>query len=241
MHKWLGIVTPWYDHLELMADYEAAVRGATVCIVDNGSAPAVSDALQRMVERLGRGSLYIRNERNVGFASAANQGLAALVGKNRAIVVLNNDIQARGEWVRRAFLDIMERVPRPYVGMIHGITEAAHNVDGVLVRYVEGWCIGARGSVWQRLGFFDEKEYPMAYYEDADLCFRGALAGMGMQLHDWPLYHLSNTTSRSVAGVYRIAEYNRVRFFNRVRRHVRSRMERERNDEITAAECPSCR
>jgi glycosyltransferase involved in cell wall biosynthesis len=71
---------PWLNHPELITTYEAAVQGAQVIIVDNGSDEASAKAIREMVERLK--GIYIRNAANKGYAAANNQGLEAATGKS---------------------------------------------------------------------------------------------------------------------------------------------------------------
>lgn len=66
-----------------------------IIVVDNGSTDGSLEKLQAMEPKV----LVIRNERNVGFAKAANQAVAAAAAD--WILLLNLDIELRSDYVRR--------------------------------------------------------------------------------------------------------------------------------------------
>src|SRR5689334_6924802 len=86
----LTVVTPWLDHPEFLHDYEQAVQGAQVVIVDNGSTPGTHVLLCGLVDRLG--GVLITNHKNRWFSAAINQGLD--LARTDAVLILNNDISA---------------------------------------------------------------------------------------------------------------------------------------------------
>ena len=96
----ISIITPFHNCPELLPDYEKAVQGAQVIAIDNASDVDTANRLQAMIERLGNGSKYVRNEENVKFSKANNQGLALADGE--IVVFMNSDIQATGDWLRLA-------------------------------------------------------------------------------------------------------------------------------------------
>lgn len=69
----VSVVTPWYQHPELRAEYDAATAGAEVVIVETVDPATFS------------------------FAGTCNQGLALATGD--VIVMLNNDITAAPGWL----------------------------------------------------------------------------------------------------------------------------------------------
>src|SRR3954467_14259587 len=93
----ISIITPWLDHPEFIADYEKAVAapGVQVIAVDNGSSTENAAAIRAMIQRLG--GFYIRNEQNLWFAAANNQGLSVATGN--IVLFLNNDIAAEPGWL----------------------------------------------------------------------------------------------------------------------------------------------
>src|SRR5579884_429128 len=124
----ISIVTPWLDHVHFIADYEAAVRGpgVEVIVVDNGSATDNAAALRAMIDRLG--GKYIRNEVNLWFSAANNQGLTQASGD--IVVFLNNDIAADpgSEWLKQVAADVAD-------GALYGPTLLSDSVDGQKLEY----------------------------------------------------------------------------------------------------------
>lgn len=199
----ISIVTPWLDHPELIPEYAAAVAGAEqVIIVDNASRAETAGQLERLA------TTYLRNESNRYFAPANNQGLAAATGD--IVLFLNNDISAPAGW-----LDRVRREVQP--GVLYGPSLKYQRIDGELLPYLEGWCIGARRDTWLALGGWDAEHYPRPYWEDNDLCYRAVKAGLQLAQVPWPLLHLGNTTGRTYGPAYADAERNRQMFIALVR------------------------
>lgn len=198
----ITVITPWLNAGELIPTYEAGVAGAQVIVVDNGSSPDVAAALHAMCERLS--GVYIRNDSNVGFARANNQGMAHADGER--VVCLNNDVDCRPGW-----LEQVERDVQP--GALYG--------PSLLERgglpYIEGWCIAGMLTDWLALGGWDDEYYAGLYWEDNDLCFRAVRMGLGLIRVHWPVWHYGNYTSARTPGAYDAAAENERRFWERVR------------------------
>jgi len=161
-----------------------------VIVVDNGSGETTRRMLSAMT-----GLRVIRNEANVGFVGACNQGAAASTGE--FIVFLNNDTIVLPHW-----LDAMVRTFAcdPRVGAVGARlispTGRLQEAGGIIwsdghgwnygrnedpnapafgyvrdVDYCSGACLTVRRSLFESLGGFDAR-YAPAYYEDVDLAFR---------------------------------------------------------------------
>ena len=159
-------------------------------VVDNGSDEPTRQMLSSVT-----GLRLIRNETNVGFVGACNQGAAAARGE--FVLFLNNDTIVLPGWLD-ALLRTFDR--DPLVGAVGAmlvypdgsLQEAGgiiwsdghgwnygRNEDPNLgafgyvrdVDYCSGACLAVRRSVFERLGGFDTR-YAPAYYEDVDLAFR---------------------------------------------------------------------
>jgi GT2 family glycosyltransferase len=204
----LTIISPWIDHPELIADYEAAVRGADqVIVVDNGSGPEAAAAIRAMVERFG--GVYLRNATNRGFSAANNQGLAAAAGD--IVVCLNNDVRASNGWLERVQADVRD-------GALFGCKKAIRRVDGQAIPYLEGWCVAARREIWRTLNGWDEAHYPGIYWEDNDLSLRALMAGYDLVECDWPVEHLVNRTTAALPGAFEFVAHNQAMFEARARK-----------------------
>lgn len=202
----ISVVTPWREHAELIATYESSVKGAEVVIISQGSSFETNGELLKMTNRLG-GKL-IKNETNVHFARANNQGLAVATGD--IVVCLNNDIQAHPSWLTLVAQDVK---PGAFYGPSHG----ARVVDGQPIAYIEGWCIAATRDAWAAIGGWDDVAFEQPYWEDNDLCFRAMQAGYKLRKTSWAITHFSNYTNKGYPENYKHSESNRRLFEERVR------------------------
>ena len=203
----ISIITPFHNCPELLPDYEKAVQGAQVIAIDNASDSVTASKLESMVDRLGNGSKYVRNEENVKFSKANNQGLALADGE--IVVFMNSDIQATGNW--------LDRVQNAKKGAFYSPTSGVRIVDGEVLRYLEGWCLFGHKSDFERIGGWNERDFPGLYWEDNELCYRAERAGLQLRQLLLPLRHLSNYTSRRTEGAYLYSEANKEVFERIVR------------------------
>ena len=203
----ISIITPFHNCPELLPDYEQAVQGAQVIAIDNASDVDTANRLQAMIERLGNGSKYVRNEENVKFSKANNQGLALADGE--IVVFMNSDIQATGDWLRLA--------QNAKKGAFYSPTSGVRAVDGEVYRYLEGWCLFGQRSDFESIGGWNERDFPGIYWEDNELCYRAERAGLLLKQAILPLVHLSNYTSRRTQGAYDYSQANREVFERIVR------------------------
>jgi len=159
-----------------------------VVVVDNGSSDETAQLLKRI-----RNLHVVRNETNLGYLRATNQG--ALEARAKYLLLLNNDAHILSGTVP-ALLSTIASDPR--IGAVGGrivlldgrLQEAGSIVwsDGSCLGYGRGedpfepqysyvrdvdYCSGALlltpRELFLRLGGFDER-YAPAYYEDADYC-----------------------------------------------------------------------
>lgn len=170
--------------------------GVEVLVVDNGSTDDTADRLAAFKSHI----KLIRNETNLGFARACNQGARAARGEY--IVFLNNDTLPQPGWLE-ALVSLAEQEPQAAVigakllypnetvqhaGVIYSAKlrlpyhiyqtmDKAHPAVNRVREYpaVTGACMLVRRSVFFDAGLFDE-EY-VNCYEDVDFCLKVAAAG----------------------------------------------------------------
>ncbi|WP_343866912.1 tetratricopeptide repeat protein [Caenispirillum bisanense] len=164
-------------------------------IVDNASQDDTAALLARV-----DGATILRNDENVGFLLAANQG--AEVARGRHVLFLNNDAylhrDALAAAVRRLDGDPTVGVVGGRIALVDGTLQEAGCIvfnDGSAAGYgrgrnpdqpefrfvrdadfVSGAFLLIPRALWQALGGFDTALAP-AYYEDVDLCLRVRRAG----------------------------------------------------------------
>ena len=160
---------------------------AEIIVVDNGS----TDQTAILVTSISRVRL-IRNEVNLGFSAAVNQGLVAAIGD--VLFLLNQDTVAHADW----FVAIQQRFQQdarlgivgckllypdgtlqhaggqllePNWLSVHVAEEFGGSLD-----FVTGAAFAIRRECYQEIGLFDIG-YSPAYYEDVDYCLRARLKG----------------------------------------------------------------
>lgn len=162
----LAVVTPWFDHEELLPDYMEAVAWADeVIVVDDGSdQPPDFASLDATVIRL---------DYNRGFAPACNAGLAAATSD--IVVFLNNDVMISDDvdWTR-SFRQHAE--PGVLCGPLR--REIHAEVDGQPMPYIDGWCLAGWRTDLLELDGFDEGYLWPGDFTDNDLSLRARADGM---------------------------------------------------------------
>lgn len=198
----ISIVTPWLDAPELIPMFVRNCKGAQMVVIDNGSNTENAHALAWMCEQAG--GVYIRNDTNMGFSHANNQGLEKATGD--IIVFMNNDVECRPGWLDKVIADCEP-------GVICGPSKMnKYGVD-----YIEGWCIAARRELWEKLGGWNTWDYSGLYWEDNDLCLRALRAGMTLRETRWPVWHFNNYTTRRTPGATDRSAANEAIFAEKVR------------------------
>jgi GT2 family glycosyltransferase len=172
-----------------------------VIVVDNGSEPATAAVLAAHTW-----VRVIRNDKNLGFAAACNQGTRAAQG--RYVVHLNNDTVGRDGWLAallRVFAEeenvgvVGARLVFPdgtlqHAGVVSAPTRfgpegfgpyhvmwkwpgnAAAALHRTELDVVTGACLVMERDVYLELGGFDEIYWNG--YEDVDLCYKARARGL---------------------------------------------------------------
>lgn len=214
--KSISIITPFFGGLDLLPDYEHATQGAELIIVDNGSDPQTAEALRTLPPDRGK---VIRNETNLGFAAANNQGYAQATGD--IIIFLNSDIAGDPTWLKLVADDVQDSA-------LYGPSLHQQLVYGLWLPYIEGWCIAATRKTWNKLSYLNEIEYyedgpwdaeyyPSPYWEDNDLCFRAMQQDIALVQTTWPIQHKGGRSAGPIAKHGATFEANRATLASRVK------------------------
>ncbi|MBI4313197.1 MAG: glycosyltransferase family 2 protein [Candidatus Omnitrophica bacterium] len=161
-------------------------------LIDNGSEIQTQKFLTDFAKEHPEKTLRVRNEQNLGFIKATNQGLRAS-GAPYACLLNNDTVVAKGwleEMIRIAESDSSIGLvnansntfgQKPSSARIEGIEACARSLHGQRGQIRElatavGFCLLIRRSVIQAVGFLDEA-FGMGNFEDADFSQRARVAG----------------------------------------------------------------
>ncbi len=198
-----AIVTPWFEHADLWDDYQkviAAAKADEVWIVDNGSDPPLDFSTLRL-------------DTNEGFCGGSNAGLH--VARTDAVLFLNNDVElVHDDWFDK-LVDALE--PGVLVGA--RLRTNPHTlVDGKVVPYLDGWCIGGMRDDLLDLGGWDTTLMEPGYFSDNLLCLEARAHGMTLRHVPVGLRHKQSTTTRGMKEIGVAAtNANQARYLARAR------------------------
>jgi GT2 family glycosyltransferase len=192
----LSIVIPAWNQHGMTEECIQAIRLNTVgvdyelVLVDNGSDPPISLPFMGFAD-----ATLIRNETNLGFPVAVNQGIRA--AKGDAIALLNNDVIVTTSWADRLLRGLESfSIVGPltnYAAGMQNVTVSPYNsqdeLNGIAamwgeehdgreieVNWVIGYLMAFRKSLFDEIGEFDESLWPCSG-EEVDFCYRAKAAG----------------------------------------------------------------
>jgi O-antigen biosynthesis protein len=239
-------------HRALGRVYQHTHASIEVIVIDNDSSDGTPDMIARDFPQV----TLIRNEHNVGFGVASNQG--ARIASAPILLFLNSDAFVESGWLE----PLQDAVAQPGVGavvpmLLHedGRLQDAGPLlasDGSAFEYGAGddpsrfeyrfrrvvdfgpaACMLLRRATFEDVGGFDPVFSP-AYYEDADLCMR--LAERGLRTVYEPavrVAHRQHASGSSEVAV-KLSDQNRKAFLRRWGSRLKDRPARLAPD-MTAA------
>lgn len=159
----------------------------------------------------------IRNDHNLGFPKAINQGLEVATGE--IIILLNNDVLVTPNWLEffEYHLKNADIVgpktnqisgPQKIEGEIKNDFDVINNLANSLHEKNEGqfrayhrivfFCVALKKSVIEKIGLLDEQFTP-GNFEDDDYCLRAVQAGFRLVIaEDVFVYHYGSMTHKSL-------------------------------------------
>ena len=144
------------------------------------------------------------NKQNLGFTRSVNFGMA--LHKDRDVLLLNSDTIVYGRWLdcilaaaysrdrvasvnplttqRGSHISCYPGLVKPYEGTLEVSDEDLNRfaIELNSRKYVDvhttvGFCMYIRRSAIQDIGYFDAINFPVAYGEESDFCYRALKAG----------------------------------------------------------------
>ena len=223
----VSIIIPVHDQIQKTGMCIDAVRANTqdyeIIIVDNGSNPSCPKYCD----------ILIRNETNLGFPVAVNQGIRAATGDT--IVILNNDCIVTPNW-----LEILLSRLSDGLDMVGPVTNSISGPQQVLIDIYDDipalniaaethrkknagqwypfhrivfFCVAIKREVIDKIGLLDEA-YTPGNYEDDDYCMRAIDAGFKLGVaRDCYVHHVGSVTHKALGLDYQeLAARNRKIF-----------------------------
>jgi GT2 family glycosyltransferase len=189
------IIIPVWNELQLTKECIDSIIENThypyrLIIIDNGSQDQTKSYLEELKKKGDMEVTLIRNEENLGFVKAVNQGLR--VSSALYVCILNNDTLVADGWLEE-MIEVTKN--NPQIGIINPSSNSlgqylskGDSIESYAIRLKQfkgqwgemaqcsGFCMLIKREVIDRLGFFDEV-YQIGYCEETDYCRRAQRSG----------------------------------------------------------------
>ena len=231
----ISIIVPVYNNLPMTMDCLNSIKSNTregsyeVIVVDNGSDPSFQCPPWAKFA-------YLRNETNLGFPIAVNQGIKA--AKGEVIVLLNNDCIVSQGWLERLLYHLdsysivspvtnycagMQLVTIPvYQDEQEFYREAekwseSHTGESQEVNWIIGFCMAFKKSLWEEIGPFDESLWPCSG-EEIIFCLESKKRGYKVAIaRDIYIHHFG---SQTLNEMNESGQINYLELCNRNDKHI---------------------
>ena len=173
------IIIPVWNERELTEKCVQSIKKNTILphriiLVDNASVAETASYLKELSEKNKGYVILIRNEENLGFPKAVNQGMS--ISGAPYLCVLNSDTEAYKGWLEEMIL-ITEKDPA--IGIVNPSSNnlgQSGPLEGFSGKWIEmsscvGFCMLIKKEVNEKIGKFDEIFSP-GNFEDTDFSRR---------------------------------------------------------------------
>lgn len=204
-------------------------------IIDNGSDKPTEEYLKSLHGKTGLNVIIIRNEKNLGFVKAVNQGIER--SDAPYICIANNDIIVTVGWLDE-MIRIMEA--NPDIGIINPSSNTSgenpargESIEEYALRLAafkgktqelytcRGFCMLLRKTVLSAIGPLDEI-YHVGYFDDTDYCKRAQEKGFKtVRAKGSYIYHEGNVSFKVLNNNRDLFKKNEKIFYERWGRQVR--------------------
>jgi GT2 family glycosyltransferase len=203
-------------------------------VVDNASEEDTASYLASLGKEKRLDMLLVRNDKNLGFVKAVNQGIAA--SDSAYLCIMNNDTIAAKGWLKE-MVAVMEA--DPLLGLVNPSSNTSGQFPGekTIDEYAEdlsqlkgqvqelytcrGFCMLVKREVVERVGLLDEI-YHIGYFDDTDYCKRAQRLGYRTaRAKASYVYHKENVSFKTLRNNSELFDSNKRIFYERWGRHVR--------------------
>jgi GT2 family glycosyltransferase len=224
------IIIPVWNQLQLTRDcIEYIVKNTyypyRLIIIDNGSEKDTQEYLKELSKDNKLQVILIRNEANLGYVKAINQGLK--ISDAPYACLLNNDTKVTNNWLEN-MVKIAEVIPR--IGIVsptsnESFPEDTENTEEIYIELAaaDGFCMLIKHKVIEKIGFFDEI-FGMGMWEEIDYSRRVYQAGfICVRAKNALVYHYGNKSFGLLEkrNKKRLYKRNRKIFYSRWGRPTR--------------------
>ncbi len=240
----VSIVIPVYNKYETTFACLKSIRKHTdfseisfeIVIADDHSTDQTAD-----INEWVKGVRVVRGSENKGFLLNCNQAISK--AKGEYIVLLNNDTNVQGEWLKELLNPIEKDSTIGITGSMFLYPDGRlQEAGGIIfsdasgwnygrfdrpdkaeynfardVDYISGACLLFKKSLWDEIGGFDERFIP-AYYEDSDFCFEVRKRGLRVRyIPTSKVVHFEGVShgGDEGAGIKRYQRVNRKKFLDK--------------------------
>lgn len=229
------IIIPVWNQLEATRECVESIIKKTkypyrLILIDNGSEHETREYLEGLKKRPLPAITLIRNEENLGYVKAVNQGLKA--SSSPYVCIMNNDTVPGVGWLENmiSFAEGHEEI-----GLMnplcdgHGdlsIDEYAGRVAGNGDRYMEmnqcfGFCTLIKREVIDKIGYLDET-FGMGGYDDTDYSMRALKAGyLCASVHSSYVYHKQHVSFKAAGAKDSFTAKGQQEYLKKWPRHLR--------------------
>src|SRR3989338_6998514 len=194
-------------------------------IVDNGSDIETNNYLRSLAQKKEVNNYtLIRNEKNLGFVRATNQGI--LTSSSSYVCLLNNDAYVTKDWLNR-LIELAEQDSKFGIINPNWISEEPVDLDSQLknldryrrqfleVNDCMGFCMLIKREVIKKIGLLDEI-FLLGGLEDSDYCKRAVFTGFRcLRAKDTLVIHRENTTFNKIEDWKQKRKINEEIFYKR--------------------------
>jgi len=176
----VDIIIPVYNQKKLTIDCLESIHKHSdlphrIILIDNGSDIETKNSLEEYKKK-SENIIVLRNEENLGWVKAVNQGIKASAASY--ICIMNNDTVVRTSGWLSKLIGIFAMDDA--IGLINPCFEikgsAPKDKAYLEVDFCRGYCILMKRKVTERVGLLDES-YGLGYYDDDDYSMRAVDAG----------------------------------------------------------------